>query len=386
MLSPFRLRWLSLLLAILGFSCSAYLLYRSFILLGGGASDSTDICSIVFGADCDATLMDQATWVLGIPLAGWGVVYYVTLLALLIMALFLRDAFSPQAMLAALLLSLAGLTNSVVLSISMIWGVSPLCPLCLIVHAVNALLVPLVFAATGRRIRELLREFRAGMAYIVGRRAEEPREAAWRVIGFVTVALVAIVAYQWVYVQVVLRQKMAEQEEYSGDPLAEFLSHEAGDIPLSAEDIRRGPADAAATLVVFSDFQCPHCARSANSIRDLQDRYASEMAIVFKHFPLSSACNPTLKTDLHPRSCALAVAAEAAHRQGKFWAFHDEAFASKDTDFDDATIENLAAEAGLDMPKFAADRNSESVREKVQADITLGLKLGVRGRAIASKS
>src|SRR5687768_8888284 len=111
MLSAARVRWLCLGLVLLGFSVSSYLLYRSLLLLGDEHSAGEDMCLAVFGSGCDATLVDQMSWVLGIPLAGWGVVYYVTLAALLLMALALRAAFAPQAMLAALLVSLVGLAN-----------------------------------------------------------------------------------------------------------------------------------------------------------------------------------------------------------------------------------------------------------------------------------
>lgn len=374
-----RVRWLCLLLVLLGFAVSGYLLYRSFLLMADAQPAAADICSEVFGAGCDATLLDSTSWVLGIPLAGWGVVYYAALAGLLIMALALGDAFSPAAMLAALLISLAGLTNSVVLSISMLSGASPFCPLCAVVHFVNLLLVPCLFWAAGRRVGELLRDMSAAFAYACGRRAEEPTEAAWRVVGLVTAALVALAAYQWVYVQVTVRQAMHDADERPEDVLDEFIAQAQSEIPLSAEDIRLGPADAPATLVVFSDFQCPHCARAAKEIVTMQQRYSDELAIVFKHYPLSNVCNSKLKTDFHPRSCALAWGAEAAHRQGKFWAFHDAAFAAKGSSFDDAAIEQFAADAGLDMQQFDNDHESTSVKEKVQADIVQGHELGVRG-------
>jgi protein-disulfide isomerase len=61
------------------------------------------------------------------------------------------------------------------------------------------------------------------------------------------------------------------------------------------------------------------------------------------------------------------------------WAFHDAAFAAKDSSFDDTAIEQFAADAKLDLPQFNHDREAACVKEKVQADVALGHVLGVRG-------
>ena len=368
-----------LLLVTLGFATSGYLLYRSLVLLVQAKPANGDLCAEVFGTGCDATLLDDGSWVLGIPLAGWGVVYYVTLAALVIMALAMGEAFAPQAMLAALTISLAGLGNSIVLTGSILAGAAPFCPLCIAVHAINALLVAALFWANQRRIGELIRDLTAALAYAFGRPTERPTEAAWHVVGLVAVALVALVAYQWIYVQVTVRQSSRPTAERPDDILAEFEGQAPSEISLQADEIRLGPDAAAVTLVVFSDFQCPHCARLAESMSALHERYQDQLSIVFKHYPLSNTCNVNLNRQFHPQACQLAWAAEAAHRQDKFWDFHDSVFSANATKFDDASIEQLAKASGLNMPQFEEDWRSPEVKRSVAADIALGQKLGVRG-------
>ena len=379
MLRQVHRQYCCLLLVALGFLASAYLLYRSFVLLDRGEAGGSDICSEMFGAGCDATLMDDGSWVLGIPLAGWGVVYYVTLAAFLIMALTLRDAFSPQAMLAAMLVALAGLGNSIVLAVSIVTGTSHFCPLCMVVHAINLLLVPALFWASQKRFGELISDLVGALAYAVGRSAERPVEAAWHVLGLVTVALVALVAYQWIYVQVTVRKSPDIEQQRPDDILAEYEGQTRNEIPLQADEIVLGPEDAAVTLVVFSDFQCPHCGRLAETIAGLHKQFADQLQIVFKHYPLSNTCNSNLSREFHPQACDLAWAAEAAQRQGRFWAFHDAVFSAKKREFDDAAIEQLAKSSGLDMAQFAADWHSPEVKQSVAEDIETGQKLGVRG-------
>ena len=108
MTSTARRRMLCLSLLGLGSLVSAYLLARSFALVATRVSDAIDVCSAIFGTGCDEALLSAASWQLGIPLAGWGVVYYVTLACLLVMAWALGEAFELEATLGALLLSAAG--------------------------------------------------------------------------------------------------------------------------------------------------------------------------------------------------------------------------------------------------------------------------------------
>jgi uncharacterized membrane protein len=72
-----------LALLLIGLAASAYLVQRTLTLLADASVSGGDVCSIAFGVSCDAALLSDSSWVVGVPLAGWGVVYYATLLALL---------------------------------------------------------------------------------------------------------------------------------------------------------------------------------------------------------------------------------------------------------------------------------------------------------------
>ena len=87
---------------------------------------------------------------MGIPLSGWGIVYYGTLLCLLLMGWTLGDAFLPESTLTAGVLAAVGCAVSVTLSVIMLAGHAPFCPLCMIVHGINLALLPgLVLSLVG---------------------------------------------------------------------------------------------------------------------------------------------------------------------------------------------------------------------------------------------
>src|SRR5690606_3109691 len=50
---------------------------------------------------------------------------------------------------------------------------------------------------------------------------------------------------------------------------------------------QKGPADALVTIVGFSEFECPFCARVLPTLQQIQEEYGNDVRIVFKHNPLN---------------------------------------------------------------------------------------------------
>ncbi len=128
-----------------------------------------------------------------------------------------------------------------------------------------------------------------------------------------------------------------------------------------------GPDDAPITVVEFSDFQCPFCARLAPTMHELVTRHP-DVRVVFRQLPLPN----------HPVARPAAAATLAAHRQGKFWDMHDALFAMGGRIAAD-DLERIAEEIGLDMQQFEADRSSAEVEQLIAEDEALAGELGVRG-------
>ncbi|HEX5271053.1 MAG TPA: thioredoxin domain-containing protein, partial [Gemmataceae bacterium] len=130
----------------------------------------------------------------------------------------------------------------------------------------------------------------------------------------------------------------------------------------------RGPANAALTMIVFSDFQCPFCKRVEPTLAELQKHYGKKLRIVWKNYPLP----------FHPNAAPAAEAAMAADAQGKFWAMHDKLFANSDA-LDRANLERYAGELGLDLVRFKADLDAERYKTRIESDTREGIDVGVNG-------
>lgn len=131
----------------------------------------------------------------------------------------------------------------------------------------------------------------------------------------------------------------------------------------------KGPEDAPITIVEFSDYQCPFCARSEPLVHEALAAYPKQARLIFKHFPLTS---------IHPQAMPAAQAAAAAQKQGKFWEMHEKLFANQRA-LAPEQLKQYAQEIGLNVAQFEADMQSEEIKTVVQEDMQLAQRAGVRG-------
>jgi protein-disulfide isomerase len=130
--------------------------------------------------------------------------------------------------------------------------------------------------------------------------------------------------------------------------------------------VRGATQSAQFTIVEFSDLQCPACKQVVPYVEALVNQYPDQVRLVYRHYPLNS---------IHPNADAAAQAAEAAALQDKFWPMHDVLF-ERQSDWSALKdprpfFAALAKELGLDAEKFAADIDSQAVKDIVERDLRL---------------
>ena len=143
-------------------------------------------------------------------------------------------------------------------------------------------------------------------------------------------------------------------------------------VPILEGDHVIGPANAAVTLVIYSDFQCQNCALVSTGLQDLLTAHPDELRLVYRHLPLSGE---------HDKAVLAAQVSEAADLQGKFWEMHDLLYASQGKWFA-LTVESFEAWAwqqatglGMDGDRFQADLKGEVVKARVEQAIAFAAGL-----------
>jgi protein-disulfide isomerase len=137
----------------------------------------------------------------------------------------------------------------------------------------------------------------------------------------------------------------------------------AGDDPV------KGPASAPVTLVEFSDFQCPYCARVGPALKRVEETYGDKVRIVYKDFPLQQ---------IHNNAAKAAEAGSCAADQGKFWQLHDKMFENQ-AKLAVADLKQLAKDAGLDAGAFDQCLDSGQKAAEWNEDLKDGERYGVTG-------
>lgn len=145
------------------------------------------------------------------------------------------------------------------------------------------------------------------------------------------------------------------------------------------DDPVRGNSDAPITIIEFSDFQCPFCARfHVQTLPLLLENYidTGKVKLVYRDFPIQS---------IHPNAIAAAVAAECADDQGKYWQYHDKLFENQNQWNKLETSEVIdmfgqyAESLELDTELFNSCLMSGNHIEEIKNDLDDGRKYGVTG-------
>lgn len=134
------------------------------------------------------------------------------------------------------------------------------------------------------------------------------------------------------------------------------------------------PAGAKATLVLFTDYQCPYCAKMDGLIQKAKSDYPDKLRIVVRNYPLP----------MHQNAPLAAQAVEAAAEQGSLEPMAAAVFAgqqswAKATAGQRETLTGYAQGLGLDMTKFEQDFSSAKIQERVSQDLQDATALGLRG-------
>jgi protein-disulfide isomerase len=130
----------------------------------------------------------------------------------------------------------------------------------------------------------------------------------------------------------------------------------------------RGNANAPVTIVEFSDFQCPFCARAEGEIVKVRDTYKDQVKIVYKDYPLP----------IHPNAPKAAEASRCAREQDKYWEYHDVLFANHSA-LEVPNLKKFAADLKLDTAKFDTCLDSGKYADEIAKDMAEGSRVGVSG-------
>jgi len=130
----------------------------------------------------------------------------------------------------------------------------------------------------------------------------------------------------------------------------------------------RGPADAPVTIVVWSDFECPHCRISMPIVEEVFAKYSPRVRLVHKFYPLRA----------HSHAEGAARAAIAAQNQGRYWEMERTLFAHQNAQTM-GDLERYATELQLDVQRYREDLFAERTNKILSRDRDEADRAGLSG-------
>lgn len=355
-----------LLLSILGIALSGYLFFIHLGLMRGELLGGP-VCGGTGAFNCHAVTAGAWGSFLGMPLALWGILGYLTVFALAVLALDSAELAGPVAVL-IFLLSLLFVLVDVGLFFLMAFVIQFYCAFCLLTYAVNVALLVCAARSLNRPLPHAIAAAGPSLQALMPSRARPAVGVFW---GILLVGMVGTVGVH-LSTTFVSRGNMGAMRKQMRD----FLAKQPRVTIDTTGDPVLGQPGGWLQIVEFSDFLCPACQRSSRLNPIILASHRRDAALVFKHYPLDTSCNARIQNMLHPGACTVAAVSECVHLQGKFWAFHDLVFA-KGHDYNVGAVEKDVAKLGIDMDQYHACMAAGRGLEAVQRDIAEAQKIGV---------
>ena len=363
-----RAAFTCLLLSLAGLLLAGYLSFLHLALLRGELVGGP-LCG---GAgslfNCHAVAASRFSRIFGVPVAYWGVLGYLVLLTLSLVAWGFPEL-SRQALTAAA--ALAGVF--LVLDAGLLWvmvvKIQALCSFCLGMYGIKGLILWTAKRGLGRRWTDLFRpmptfwmEFRSPVALAAG----------WMIGTVAATGLAGILAVHF------SSEYLSRTPEGLKARIVERMQTAPRTAVTGSDSPRQGRPEAPLQVVMFTDLLCPNCRQAAEFNAIALAAHGPRMSLVIRQFPLDTFCNAGISRMFHPGACRVAEAAACAQEQGKFWPLYNLLSHGKEPP-DPARIEESAAGAGLDLDRFRACLASGRGKGAVMRDIEEARRLGVTG-------
>ncbi len=128
----------------------------------------------------------------------------------------------------------------------------------------------------------------------------------------------------------------------------------------------KGPATAPVTIVEFSDYECPFCARIQPVIKQILELYGSKVRLVAREFPIIG----------HTYARKAAQAAQSAFTQGKYFEYTALLYQNQQ-DLSEPNLIRFAQAVGMDIARLKADLAANRYDRIIEEDIEEAKRVGL---------
>ncbi len=353
--------WLIRIIALIGLGLSIEL---AIIYFRANFDESAlySFCSINSYIDCDGVAKSSYSQFAGIPLAWWGIFFYLFVLFMSFVDKINSKIKTPLIVFKNPIkyISVLGLISfciSMTLAGISLFKIEKICILCLATYfldlAISLIATDFKNGGFYDSIKTSFTDFIAGVKqYTI-------------LFTICLIAAVGFLAYTDITYVFTPHLKFARK-------ISKFTKHKHNPYSISGNEL--GDKNGKVKVILISDFVCPMC-RITNMMLHKAVKDYSNIYIEHYNYPLDKECNKDIAVQFHKGACMRSRIAIAAKNQGHYWGVASMLYDSEELKTKE--IIKMARKFNIDNPKFWYDMISNETEAELQEDIEKCRKLGI---------
>jgi len=316
-------------------------------------------CTINEFIDCDGAARTTTAQFWGIPLAYWGMFFYITILFLTIVDKlknikifkFLEVFKNPKSYI-AILGSFAFIISMILAGIS-VFRIQKLCILCVLTYFID---LTIALVACENVINDLKNTF---FDFIDGVKNYTKT--------FITLLILACTFLVYTGTQYPFTPQIKKIKEFQ-------RYHKMKVNPYRVKGNTLGNEKADVVIELYSDYVCPLCYVHNIMLHKAVKEY-SNIKIIHHNYPFDKECNPYIGVNMHPNACFMAKGAIAAKNQGNYWEMSSLLYEKQPKTIEDML--KLAKKLNFNEDKFLQDFEAEKTYAELETELKNGNSLGI---------
>ncbi len=315
----------------------------------------SSFCSINEFVDCDGAARSTVSQFWGIPLAYWGIFFYITVLFLTVvdwfkkfrLLKFLEVFKNPMSYVSTL--GTVAFACSMVLAGLSVFKIHKLCILCFITYFIDLFIA---LAAFSGEFKKLVEAFKTTFVDFIAGAKQYTK--TFVVLVIMAAAFLVYSGTTYNFVPHVKKQKaILKYRDIKFNPYrvkGNVLGAEDGDV----------------VIELYSDYVCPICYMENIMLHEAVKDF-SNIKIVHHNVPFDKECNPYISINMHPNACFMAKGAIAAGKQGNYWEMSSLLYENQPKNMEQML--KLADQLGFDKDKFINDLESEATANEIEVEL-----------------
>lgn len=323
----------------------------------------SSFCSINDFIDCDGAARSILAQFWGIPLAYWGLFFYVTVLFLTFVDKlknvkifgFLKVFKNPMSYIA--FLGTVAFVVSMILAGMSLFKINKLCILCLITYFIDLAIALTAFGAKPKQFVQAMKD--TFVDFIAGVKSY-PK----------TFVILLIMATSFLCYSGITDNFVPHIKKHKSIMKYRKITYN----PYRVTGNELGDTNGTVVIELYSDYVCPLC-YIHNIMLHQAVKELSNVKIVHHNLPFDKECNPYININMHPGACYMSRAAIASRNQGKYWGMSSLLYENQPQKEED--LLKLVEELGMDKAKFLKDMEAESTYKEIEDEVSKANEMGL---------